>query len=184
MDTTEIRARAEAANVEILSIHQEMLDIRNGNFLDRDATWFYTWIAEWFNTIKQYWPFEDILALLAEVDRLAAENTRWEEINEAQAEQLGVAYEALAAKEDLYSKSTMLSADLLNKLTAKDELLKRAVEDIKCKDHCDVCKFSREGEEDCTKYDFDCAKCQSRKCVCRTCRNESKWQWRGKKGDG
>ena len=91
---------------------------------------------------------------------------------------------ALAAKEDLYSKSIMLSADLLNKLAAKDELLKQAVEDIKCNDHCDVCKFSREGEEDCTKYDFDCAKCQSRKCVCRTCRNESKWQWRGKKGDG
>lgn len=53
---------------------------------------------------------------------------------------------------------------------------------LRCSDHCDICKHSRDGVEDCPRYDWDCSVCQSNKCVCRTCRDEDKWEWRGVKG--
>lgn len=57
-----------------------------------------------------------------------------------------------------------------------------AIADMRPKDNCDICKYTREGVEDCVTYDWDCAVCKSTKCVCRVCRNESKWQWRGLQG--
>lgn len=53
-----------------------------------------------------------------------------------------------------------------------------AVEDIFCADRCDVCRHTASGTE-CEENDFDCLICQSETCICKTCRDEDKWQWRG-----
>ncbi|MDD3243544.1 MAG: hypothetical protein PHD32_07480 [Eubacteriales bacterium] len=55
-----------------------------------------------------------------------------------------------------------------------------AVKDIMCKDHCDVCKHSRENNCNCDAADFDCLVCKEESCTCRGCRDENKWEWRGK----
>ena len=106
----------------------------------------------------------DVKDLLTEIDRLTSALAQSEHIRQEMDKNFVPIADYLAVKEAL---------------AAKEDELKQAVEDIKCRDHCDVCKFSNEGSEDCDTYDFDCQKCQSRKCVCRTCRDESKWQWRG-----
>ena len=75
------------------------------------------------------------------------------------------------------------AADLIESLQAQLAESQRreraAIEDILCNDHCDACKFQKDGVDECEKNDFDCENCQSEKCVCRTCRDEDKWQWRG-----
>lgn len=52
-----------------------------------------------------------------------------------------------------------------------------AIHDIMCRDHCDVCKYSK-NDGSCDESDFDCETCKNT-CPCATCRNESNWQWRG-----
>ena len=79
----EISKRCEAATQEILSIHQEMLDICLGDYSDRDSAWFTTWITEWFNAIKQHWPFDDIPYLLDRVVELEKEIERLNGLKEA-----------------------------------------------------------------------------------------------------
>jgi hypothetical protein len=59
-----------------------------------------------------------------------------------------------------------------------------AIADMRPKYNCDICKYTREGVEDCVTYDGDCAVCKSKKCVCRNCRNENKWEWRGARKEG
>lgn len=85
---------------------------------------------------------------------------------------------------DLVSHSPTDLTALLSEVKRLRRERDAAVEDIMCRDHCDVCKYSRDGVEDCDKVDFDCAICQSTKCKCRTCRNEDKWDWRGPSGEG
>ena len=60
-----------------------------------------------------------------------------------------------------------------------------AVKDIMCNDHCDVCVFGKEFNNECHDGNFDCVACKSETCKCRDCRNENKWQCRGieTKGD-
>ena len=53
-----------------------------------------------------------------------------------------------------------------------------AVADIKCADHCDVCMHKDSGTS-CERVDFDCAECDDPVCICRCCRNNDKWEWRG-----
>ena len=70
--------------------------------------------------------------------------------------------------------------ETLQKALAESQRRERAaIKDILCADHCDACKFQKDGVDECEKNDFDCENCQSEKCVCRTCRDEDNWQWRG-----
>ena len=57
-----------------------------------------------------------------------------------------------------------------------------AVEDIMCRDHCDVCKYSKYDGR-CDESDFDCGTCRNT-CPCAMCRDESNWQWRGPQEPG
>lgn len=54
-----------------------------------------------------------------------------------------------------------------------------AVEDIMCRDHCDVCVSGKERDGECKAANYDCQTCRSATCRCRECRDENKWQWRG-----
>lgn len=80
-----------------------------------------------------------------------------------------------------HQQYTDLEADYMI-LKAENERLKArldmAVSDIMCADHCDVCLHKDSGTS-CERVDFDCAKCDYPVCVCRCCRDEDKWEWRG-----
>ena len=78
-----------------------------------------------------------------------------------------------------YQQKCQEVAELQSQLAEANRRADAAVRDILCKDHCDVCKHSRVGVEDCETYDFDCEICKSTKCACRDCRDEHKWEWRG-----
>jgi FtsZ-binding cell division protein ZapB len=56
--------------------------------------------------------------------------------------------------------------------------LDAAVEDILCDDHCDVCAHKNSGTS-CERVEFECGECDDPACICRCCRDENKWQWRG-----
>ena len=75
------------------------------------------------------------------------------------------------------------AAGLIESLRAEvDESQRReqaAVEDIMCRDHCDVCVSGKEHGGECKKADYDCLSCKSETCMCRDCRDEDRWQWRG-----
>lgn len=90
-------------------------------------------------------------------------------------------YQSVAAQ---YAKTLAdliysLQADLVRVTAERDA----AVRDIMCRDHCDVCVSGHEHDGECAKADYDCMTCKSATCLCRECRNESKWQWRGVKGE-
>ena len=74
-------------------------------------------------------------------------------------------------------------ADRIAKLEDELERAKRerdaAVKDLKHGDNCDICKWADTIPE-CT---FECDEC-TLNCTCRTCRDESNWQWRGVKDGG
>lgn len=53
-----------------------------------------------------------------------------------------------------------------------------AISDTTCADFCDICLHKDSGTS-CERVDFDCAECDDPVCVCRCCRNEDKWEWRG-----
>ena len=78
------------------------------------------------------------------------------------------------------------AADLIEALQAQLAASQRradaAVEDIMCRDHCDVCKYSKY-DGTCDESDFDCQTCKNA-CPCATCRNEDKWEWRGPQETG
>ncbi len=94
----------------------------------------------------------------------------------------GEIIESLLARLD----AAIAGQETLQKALAESQRRERAaVGDILCSDRCDVCKFQKDGVDECEKNDFDCENCQSEKCVCRTCRDEDKWQWRGpQEGEG
>lgn len=50
-----------------------------------------------------------------------------------------------------------------------------AVADLKHMDNCDICKHGQTAPDGC---DCECDEC-TLPCVCRDCRNEDKWEWRG-----
>lgn len=54
-----------------------------------------------------------------------------------------------------------------------------AIADIKHRDGCEVCKHVKSNDPFCMVYDCDCEFCTSELCVCRHCRDEDKWEWRG-----
>lgn len=60
------------------------------------------------------------------------------------------------------------------------DALKAAIADIKHGYNCEVCKYSKY-DGGCDESDFDCETCKTT-CPCATCRDESKWQWRGPVG--
>ena len=68
------------------------------------------------------------------------------------------------------------AATLIERL---EKQLAAAIKDMLAKDHCDVCKHSREGVAECDASDFECGDCKSDNCVCRHCQDEDKWEWRG-----
>lgn len=45
---------------------------------------------------------------------------------------------------------------------------------------CDSCKHSHGGE--CENADFDCMTCDC-DCICKSCRDNSNWEWRGATSD-
>ena len=75
------------------------------------------------------------------------------------------------------------AADLIESLQAEVDESQRgeqaAVEDIMCRDHCDVCVSGKEHGGECKKADYNCLSCKSETCMCRDCRDEDHWQWRG-----
>jgi hypothetical protein len=80
-----------------------------------------------------------------------------------------------------HQQYTDLEADYMI-LKAENEQLKArldmAISDIMCGDYCDVCLHKDSGTS-CERVDFDCAECDDPVCVCRCCRDEDKWEWRG-----
>ena len=100
-----------------------------------------------------------------------------------------VEYDALAAEYGIDGKTMLTLAESQIK-TAKENIVlrealeesqcreKAAVEDIMCNDRCDVC-LHKDGGTSCERVDLDCAECDDPVCVCRCCRNEDKWEWRG-----
>lgn len=69
-----IRALCEAGKGEILRIHQEMLDITNAFQCGYSPVIGPQQTVDWFNTIKEFWAWDDIQALLDALD--GAENER------------------------------------------------------------------------------------------------------------
>jgi hypothetical protein len=71
------------------------------------------------------------------------------------------------------------AAALIESLTAQLAESRRrekaAVADLKHMDNCDICKHGQTAPDGC---DCECDEC-TLPCVCRDCRNEDKWQWRG-----
>lgn len=55
--------------------------------------------------------------------------------------------------------------------------LESAIRDIKHGDNCEVCKHNVEQPE----CDRECLDCEL-DCMCKDCRDESLWQWRGPSG--
>ena len=72
-----------------------------------------------------------------------------------------------------------LIENLTAQLAASQRREKAAVEDIMCRDHCDVCVSGKEHEGECKIADYDCLTCKSETCVCNKCRDEDHWIWRG-----
>ena len=64
---------------------------------------------------------------------------------------------------------------LESQLTESQRREKAAVSDLHHGDACTICKYFDTAPKDC---DAECDKC-NRVCVCWTCRDEDKWQWRG-----
>ena len=83
-----------------------------------------------------------------------------------------------------YNCNRKIGCKLIEDVKSELEQVKRerdaAVADIMCRDHCDVCKYSKY-DGSCDESDFDCETCKNA-CPCATCRNENKWEWRGMKG--
>ena len=61
-------------------------------------------------------------------------------------------------------------------LKESQERCDAAIEDIRLDDKCKVCAHGQNDIEGC---DVECLDCKSEICVCRTCRDCDKWQWRG-----
>jgi hypothetical protein len=65
--------------------------------------------------------------------------------------------------------------ELTAALAASQRRADAAVADLKHMDNCDICKHGQTAPDGC---DCECDEC-TLPCVCRDCRNEDKWQWRG-----
>lgn len=72
-----------------------------------------------------------------------------------------------------------INEKLQSQLAASQRREKAAVEDIMCRDHCDVCVSGKEHEGECKIADYDCLTCKSETCMCNKCRDEDHWIWRG-----
>ena len=76
------------------------------------------------------------------------------------------------------------AAALIESLTAQLAESRRrekaAVADLKHMDNCDICKHGQTAPDEC---DCECDGC-TLPCVCRDCRNEDKWEWRGPSEEG
>lgn len=64
---------------------------------------------------------------------------------------------------------------LQTELAASRRRESAAVADLKHMDNCDICKHGQTAPDGC---DCECDEC-TLPCVCRDCRNEDKWEWRG-----
>lgn len=80
---------------------------------------------------------------------------------------------------------------MLTSATSAAEKYKRerdaAVEDLREADRldCEHCiNYSQFGSDACDESNFMCTECKKIHCRCKTCRNNSNWQWRGVEGEG
>ena len=87
------------------------------------------------------------------------------------------------AAEELNGTADLIES-LQSQLSESQRRERAAVEDIMCRDHCDVCISGKEHDGECKTADYNCLICKSTTCMCRECRNEDHWKWRGRAGRG
>lgn len=77
------------------------------------------------------------------------------------------------------ARSRTLIPELLDLLAERDAEIARLTKALHKADiDCDPCKHNHGGE--CENADFDCMTCDC-DCICKSCRDNSNWEWRGAK---
>ena len=86
-------------------------------------------------------------------------------------------YAQYSALSTLVARSRTLIPELLDLLAEMDAEIARLTKALHKTDiDCDHCKHNHGGE--CENADFDCMTCDC-DCICKSCRDNSNWEWRG-----